>query len=118
MSRLLLALVLSSLGGTFLLHYLKNFFLEEKVKFAWDWDGWLERLSLTWVLIQAPGYWPVIPAIILLKVFYRLTLIGSHFKIGRVTEGLSPQKVLFKGELAFDLIVSPLFAVLVGALLR
>jgi hypothetical protein len=111
MNRLLLALVLSSLGGTILLYYLKNFFLEEKAKFAWGWAGFLERLLITYILLAFGQFWPLIPIIILIKVIYRLTGF-------RLVNGLVSQNVLAKGELAFDLIVSPAVAIVIGVALR
>jgi hypothetical protein len=119
MARLITALILSTLGGTILLHYLKNFFLEERIKFHFDWDGILERACLTYILISFPQQWPLIPLIILLKSLYRIALLGLIPNIIKNNEpGTSSQKVLFKGELAFDLILSPALAILLGVIFR
>ena len=119
MLRLLLALILSSFGGTFILHYLKNFLLKERIKFHLDWDGLLERLCVTYIIIAASHFWIFIPLIILLKVLLRLIILGFIPGISQTTEpGGTSQKVLLKAELAFDLLLSPAFAILVGVVLK
>jgi hypothetical protein len=119
MLRLILVLLFSGLGGVFILHYLKNFFLEEKTKLKPDWDGFLERALITFLVLSAPNLWPLIPVLIAAKVFCRLWLLGSIPAILKSNEpGAAFQKVLFKSELAFDLLLSPAFAILLGAVFR
>ncbi|KPJ69011.1 hypothetical protein AMJ44_04915 [candidate division WOR-1 bacterium DG_54_3] len=119
MLRLLLALILSTLGGTFILHYLKNFLLKERTKFHLDWDGLLERLGVTYIMIAVFHFWMLIPLIVLLKAFLRLTILGFIPGISQTTEaGGTPQKVLLKAELAFDLLLSPAFAILIGVIFK
>ena len=119
MARLLLALSLSTLGGTFLLHYLKNFLLKERIKFHLDWDGLLERLGITYIIMAAFHFWILIPLLILLKALLRLAILGFIPGISQTAEpGGASQKVLLKAELAFDLLLSPAFAILVGVLLK
>jgi hypothetical protein len=116
---LALALFLSTLGGTLVLHYLKNFLLKEKTKFYLDWDGLLERLSITYIIISVPDLWLFIPLIIALKILFRLALLGFMPGISQTREpGTSAQKVLLKAELAFDLFLSPALAILVGVVFR
>jgi hypothetical protein len=110
-------LAVSALGGSFVIHYLKNFLLEEKLPFGWDWDGMAERLLITYLITAAQQWLYIIPAVIGLKVVLRLILIGfagSLFK--RSEPGVASQKVTLKAELAFDLILSPAIAILVGVL--
>lgn len=115
----ILALFISTLGGTFILHYLKNFILKEKVKFRLDWDGLLERLCITYIIIAASNFWMFIPLIIALKSIFRLTLLGFIPGLLRSNEpGISSQKVLLKAELAFDLLLSPAFAILIGVIFK
>ena len=96
-------ILISAAGGTFVLHYLKNYLLEEKSKFRWDWDGILERGTITCLIIT--GRWPyLIPLVIIVKAAYRLVLVSKP--------GAVPQKVRLKAELAFDLILSPAIAIL------
>jgi len=119
MTRLALILILSTLGGTFILHYLKNFLLKERRKFRLDWDGIIERLCITYIIIAAPAYWLIIPLIILIKAIFRLFLLGFIPGIAQTTEpGAASQKVLLKAELAFDLFLSPAFAILVGVIFK
>jgi len=119
MIRLLLILLLSTFGGTLVLHHLKNFLLKERRKLSLDWDGLLERLGITFIMINAPQFWLFIPGIILLKALFRLVLLGLIPAIGQSTEpGAASQKVLLKSELAFDLFSSPAFAILIGVLFR
>lgn len=107
-------LAVSALGGTFLLHYLKAFLLREKRTFAWDWDGIIERGIITYAII-ADRWLYLIPVVILIKIIFRLALIGFFENLTKITEpGTVSQKVRLKAELAFDLILSPAFAVLVG----
>jgi hypothetical protein len=119
MLRLTLILALSTLGGTFLLHYLKNFLLKEKRSFELDWDGLLERLCLTYIILESPQFAALIPLVILLKAVYRVSLLVLAPGISRTEEpGAAAQKVLLKAELAFDLFLSPAFAILIGVLFR
>ena len=119
MTRLVLTLILSTIGGNFVIHYLKNFLLREKRKFRPDLDGWLERLCLTYIIIEAPRYIILIPAVIALKVIYRLLQIGFFTGGSKTREpGAAFQKVLLKGELAFDLILSPALAILLGIIFK
>jgi hypothetical protein len=96
----------SSLGGSLLLHYFKNFLLEEKMPLAWDWDGIFERGLITYIIAAQQTRLYLIPVVILLKIMLRLILL-------RVPAPVS-QKIVIKAELGFDLIVSPAFAILVG----
>lgn len=113
----MLALLISTFGGTILLHYLKNFLLKEKLKFHLDWDGLLERLCITYIILNAINLWFFIPLIILAKLLLRLYLLKSVAGITQSEEpGIAAQKVLYKSELAFDLFVSPAFAILIGTL--
>jgi hypothetical protein len=105
-------ILISAAGGTFVLHYLKNYLLEEKSKFRWDWDGILERGLITCLIITDRWLY-LIPLIIILKAAYRLGLVNYFEKLLRVNEpGTVPQKVRLKAELAFDLILSPAIAIL------
>ena len=107
-------LSISAIGGTFILHYLKNYLLKEKSRFRWDWDGILERGVITY-LVMINNWLYLIPAVIVLKVIYRLALVNYFEKLLRVSEpGTVSQKVRLKGELAFDLILSPAIAILVA----
>ena len=118
MLRVITTLLLSTLGGTYLLHYLKNFFLEEKINLHWDGEGLIERLLITYIIIMSvPSTLFLIPLIILLKLLWRLWLLGkSAGAISRSEPGIAAQKVLYKAELAFDLIASPALAILVGVI--
>lgn len=117
MLRVIVILLLSTLGGTYILHYLKNFFLEEKARLRLDTDGLIERLLITYIIIGISHSVVLIVLIILLKALLRLFLLGkSTGAITRREPGAVSQKVLYKAELAFDLITSPAFAILVGVI--
>ena len=118
MLRVIVILLLSTLGGTYILHYLKNFFLEEKARLRLDPDGLIERLLITYIIIIGISNGVIlIVLIILLKALLRLFLLGkSTGAIARREPGVASQKVLYKAELAFDLITSPAFAILVGVI--
>jgi len=119
MARLVIILLFSTLGGTFILHYLKNFLLKERRKLYLDWDGIMERLCITYIMAEALELWIFIPIVILLKSIFRLSLLGLFPGITRSNEpGAASQKVLLKSELAFDLFLSPAFALLVGVVFR
>lgn len=110
--------VVSALGGSFILHYLKNFVLKEKTPFSWDWDGLLERAIITYLWVTSQWLY-LIPAVIILKIIYRLTLIGFFENLSKINEpGTVSQKVTLKAELAFDLLLSPACAVLVGVIFK
>ncbi|OGB89503.1 hypothetical protein A2625_01125 [candidate division WOR-1 bacterium RIFCSPHIGHO2_01_FULL_53_15] len=105
-------LAVSAFGGAFLIHYLTNFLLTEKAGFVFDWDGVVERGLITF-LIMSQSWLFLIPAIIALKILFRLAgLSGLIFKTSE--PGLAAQKVKLKAELALELFVSPVFAILVG----
>lgn len=119
MYRLAMILLFSSFGGAALLHFLKNFLLQERAKFRLDWDGVLERLLISYIILAAPALAALIPLAILAKALFRLFLIGLIPGIAQSSEpGSASQKVLLKAELAYDLLLSPAFAILVGVLFR
>jgi hypothetical protein len=119
MALLFLVLLLSTFGGTIIIHFLKNFLLKENANLSLDWDGLLERLCLTYIVYGAINFWLLIPVIIALKVAYRFYILGSLPGLGQTKEpAASSQKVLLKSELAFDLLASPAFALLVGVLFK
>ena len=112
-------LLFSTFGGSLLLQFLRGFLLKEPLRFRPDWDGLLERLCLTYIIIAAPQFWLFIPLIILIKAAFRFYSIGYLKNIAESREpGAVSQKVLFKSELAFDLLASPAFAIIVGVLAR
>lgn len=109
-------LAVSAFGGTLLIHYLKNFLLKEKMAFAWDGDGLIERTIITYLVISDRWLF-LIPIVIILKIIFRLSLIGFFENLTRINApGTVSQKVRLKAELAFDLILSPAFAILVGVI--
>jgi hypothetical protein len=119
MPRLFFILLFASIGGTFILHYLKNFLLKEKIKFYFDWDGILERLCIAYIILETPQFWLLIPLIILVKLLMRIYLLKSIAGLTQTSEpGIASQKVLYKAELAFDTFASPAFAILVGVIFR
>ena len=100
-------------------NYLKNFFLKEWGKIHLDWDGLIERLCLTYIIVEAPVLGILIPFIILIKIFYRILILGFIPSISQTSEpGAASQKVLLKAEMTFDFIVSPAFAILVGVIFK
>ncbi len=108
----------SALGGSFVLHYLKNFLLKEKMPFSWDWDGLIERAVITYLLVASRWLY-LIPAVVAVKIVLRLILIGFFANLARVNEpGAVYQKVTLKAELALDLLLSPAFAILVGVVFK
>ena len=119
MARLTLILLLSTFGGAIILHYLRNFLLKERRKFHLDWDGLLERFCVTYIILSLSHLWMLIPLIIMIKALFRLILLGFIPGISQSTEpGAASQKVLSKAELAFDLFLSPAFAILVGVIFK
>lgn len=99
-------LAIAAFGGSFLIYYLTNFLLEEKAKFSFDWDGVAERAALAY-LVMTPRLYLLIPAVILIKIAFRLVSL-------RYLPNIAAQKVKLKAELALGFILSPLFALLVG----
>jgi len=70
-------------------------------------------------MINALHFWPLIPAIIALKIIYRLLQLGKNLTISTSDEpGNAWQKVLFKSELSFDLFLSPAWAIMIGVLFQ
>lgn len=107
-------LAIAAFGGSFLIYYLTNFLLEEKAKFTFDWDGVIERAAVAY-LVMTPKYLLLIPAVILLKIAVRLIALGFFASLLKTDEpGVVSQKVKLKAELALELFLSPLFAILVG----
>lgn len=107
-------LAIAAFGGSFLIYYLTNFLLQEKAKFAFDWDGVAERAAITY-LVMTPKLFCLIPAVILIKIAVRLIALGFFSSVPKTDEpgGIS-QKVTLKAELALELFLSPVFAILVG----
>lgn len=99
-------LAIAAFGGSFLIYYLTNFLLEEKAKFSFDWDGVAERALIAY-LVMTPGWLYAIPFVVLAKIAARLLSL-------RYLPEISAQRVKLKSELALELFLSPLFAVVVG----
>ena len=107
-------LAIAAFGGSFLIYYLTNFLLQEKAKFAFDWDGVIERAAVAY-LFMTPKFLFLIPIVILIKIAVRLITLGFFSSLLKSSEpGVAAQKVTFKAELALSLVVSPVFAALVG----
>lgn len=107
-------LAIAAFGGSFLIYYLTNFLLQEKAKFTFDWDGVVERAAVTY-LIMTPSFLWLIPVVILVKIMFRLISLAFLSSLLKTSEpGTVPQKVKFKAELALELFLSPVFAILVG----
>jgi len=99
-------LAIAAFGGSFLIYYLTNFLLAEKAEFAFDWDGVAERAAIAYLVISHGPAWLIL-AVIALKAVFRLLTLGY-------LPDIAAQKVRLKGELALALVLSPLFAFLVG----
>jgi hypothetical protein len=107
-------LAIAAFGGSFLIYYLTNFLLQEKARFAFDWDGVIERAAVAY-LVMTPKLLFLIPVVILLKVACRLIALGFLSSLLKRSEpGVAAQKVTLKAELALELFLSPVFAILVG----
>jgi hypothetical protein len=104
----------AAFGGSILLHYIKNLLLKEEAPLAFDWDGVIERGLIAYCFVTGQWLWAV-PLIIVSKIIYRLALLGFSSRWLRSNEpGAVSQKVSLKAELALDLFLSPLFAIVVG----
>ena len=115
MPRLFFALFLATFGASLVIHLLKNFLLREKIKFRLDWDGLLERLIITYIIIAAPSLWIFAPISIVLRIVYRIFVLNKRSTLStRGEPGVASQKVLYKSEFSLDIILSPLLALLVG----
>ena len=107
-------LAIAAFGGSFLIYYLTNFLLQEKAKFAFDWDGVIERAAVAY-LVMTSKFMLLIPVVILVKIAVRLVMLGLFSSLLKTEEpGGVPQKVTLKAELALELFLSPAFAILVG----
>ncbi|MFA4844127.1 MAG: hypothetical protein WC632_04160 [Candidatus Margulisiibacteriota bacterium] len=107
-------LACAAFGGSIFLHYLKNFLLKEEATLTFDWDGVIERALIAYCFATGRWLWAV-PLIIIVKIIYRLALLGFSSRWLRSNEpGAVSQKVNLKTELALDLFLSPLFAIVVG----
>jgi hypothetical protein len=107
-------LAIAAFGGSFLIYYLTNFLLQEKAKFAFDWDGVIERGAISY-LVMTPKFMLLIPVVILAKVAFRLIALGwFSSRLNTDEPGGISQKVTLKAELALELFLSPAFAILVG----
>jgi hypothetical protein len=107
-------LAIAAFGGSFLIYYLTNFLLQEKAKFAFDWDGVIERAAVAY-LVMTPKFLFLIPLVILIKIAVRLIALGFFPSLLKSGEpGVVAQKVTLKAELALSLFISPVFAALVG----
>ena len=117
--RLILGLAVATLGGTVTLHFLKNYLLKEKIKLRLDWDGIIERSLIVFIILAAPQLGLLLPFIIIFRTIYRLILLGPSLSLFQTEEpGIVSQKVLLKAELAFDLLLSPAFAILIGVIFK
>jgi hypothetical protein len=106
-------LSVSAFGGAFFIYYLTNFLLTEKAKFAFDWDGVIERALITYCVLK-PGLLWWLTVIIAVKLAARLAAFGWQALYQTKEPGLISQKVKTKSELALELCLSPLFAFVIG----
>ncbi len=112
------ALLISALVGSLLLFFLKKFLVEASTKFKSDILGVIERPAITLlVALGRPYVYLIIIVITIKNVIYLSRLSRSLALLSRGEASLAYQKVKFKEILAIDLIVGPLFAVLVGIIL-
>ncbi|HVN67333.1 MAG TPA: hypothetical protein VMT55_03100 [Candidatus Sulfotelmatobacter sp.] len=108
-------LAIAAFGGAFILHYLKNYLLKEKLKFSWDWDGVVERGLIAGLFVFYPAWLILVPLIVIIKIAGRLLWLGLTGGLAKVDEpAIAYQKVSIKEDLALDLFVSPLFAIIIG----
>ena len=107
-------LAIAAFGGSFLIYYLTNFLLQEKARFAFDWDGVVERAAVAY-LVMTPKLLFLVPFVVLIKIAVRLITLGFFSSMLKSGEpGVAAQKVTLKAELALELFISPVFAALVG----
>ncbi|OGC32388.1 hypothetical protein A2311_00420 [candidate division WOR-1 bacterium RIFOXYB2_FULL_48_7] len=108
-------IAVASLGGSFFIHYLKNYLLEEKPGFNFDWDGVIERGLIAWLVIIGGSWLLLIPAIILVKFSLQLYRWQVFRRLLSIEEpAFIAQKIKIKEELAINLLVSPSWAILIG----
>ena len=99
--------------------YIKKQFVDGSIKYHLDMDGSLERGLVTLCAALGSYYLILIPIIILAKAAYHVLMLkGLENIFTREEPGMASQKVKIKGDLAVDLIGSPILAVFVGLLLK
>ncbi|MFC1767871.1 hypothetical protein ACFLZ2_04920 [Candidatus Margulisiibacteriota bacterium] len=109
--------VIAIYGGSFFVFYLKKTFIDPGNEFRYDRLGMIERLII-FTSILLGGIWLfTIPLVIFLKSI----LVFSGIK-GDLVKVRGPafqfQKIKFKSFISFDLLASPLFAVLAGMIAK
>jgi hypothetical protein len=104
-------------GGTFFIYYLKKTFIDPGLAFEYDQLGMIERLII-FTSILLGGVWLfTIPLVVLLKGL--LVFSGIRGGLIKVNEpAFRFQRIKFKSFISFDLLASPLFAVLLGIIAR
>lgn len=113
-SRIILSLLISVFGGTFLLYFLKKSLVDEKLAFSFDLSGMLERFFITLLFFGPTPLILLLPLIVGIKAFHILQLKKLSSLVRREEPSLSYQKVKIKSLLGIDLLLSPLLAILVG----
>ncbi|MDD4179023.1 MAG: hypothetical protein PHH14_03125 [Candidatus Margulisbacteria bacterium] len=80
--------------------------------FAWDWDGLIERPVITLFIILGGSWLYYIPSVVLFKLVGRLLIS----RLPKVLSKIDSQKARLRSEFVFDLVLSPLFAILTGVI--
>lgn len=118
----LIGLILSTYGASFILYYIKATFIDRKIQYKRDWDGMLERGTVTLLFLLGPKLILITPFVVAARILYYLSVSG-HLKnwldiTRRIEPSVEYQKVKLKGYLSVDLAGSPLLAIIIGMILR
>ena len=115
----IIALIISTGGGSLLIFLIKKNFTDASIKYTFDPLGILERLIITVFVPMGSFFLLAIPVVVAIKVgYYLFGLSAWSSMFAREEPAITYQKVKFKGSLAVELIGSPLFAILIGVILR
>jgi len=115
----LTALIVSAVGGAGGIYYAKKQLADASEKFKLDVIGIFERLLVTGSVAVGGKLLLLVPVVIAIKIVFYLSGLRKWSDIlSRKEPAMAYQKVKLKADLALELIISPLFAVIVGLILR
>lgn len=109
--------IIAVYGGSFVLFYLKKTFVYPGIQFNYDRAGIMERLLVFTLFLMGNMWLSLIPLIILIKAIFLFS--GVKNSLIRINEpAIQFQKIRLKSGISFDLLVSPLFSILMGMVIK
>jgi len=109
--------IITIYGGSFFLYYMKKTFVDPNSQFGFDPLGMMERLFVFFSFLIGGAWLLLIPIVVLLKSL--VLFLGIKSTILNLNEpALQFQKIKLKSNISFDMLISPVFSILMGIIVK